>query len=150
MAENQPQYRRILVSTDFSPASQAAIPYANRLALTHGAQILLAHVVAQPPYLPYGFSVDEVPIEDAPLIEKLEGHLQATAELFDSEVEVTTKLLRGVAHEELTGMVEAEDIDLIVMSTSGHSGLERFFLGSVVEKVIRSAKCPVMVVPPGE
>lgn len=64
--------------------------------------------------------------------------------------EVTTHVDRGVAHTQILALVEEEDADLIVMGTHGRSGLERYLLGSVTEKVIREASVPVLAVEPLE
>jgi nucleotide-binding universal stress UspA family protein len=61
-------------------------------------------------------------------------------------VKVTARVLRGVAHSAITQAAAAERADLIVLGTHGLSGLSRFLLGSVAQKVIATAPCPVMTV----
>ena len=57
------------------------------------------------------------------------------------------RILFGRPAESIAGAAVEEDIDLIVMATHGHGGIKRFFFGSVTERVVRQADCPVLVVP---
>lgn len=61
-------------------------------------------------------------------------------------VTVTTTIERGIPHEEILAYADANDVDVIVMGTHGRTGLNRFLIGSVTEKVIRSADVPVLVI----
>ena len=64
-----------------------------------------------------------------------------------SAVPVTQHLIQGAAHREIARLAAASASDLIVMGTHGRTGIKRFFLGSVAERVVRTAACPVLVVP---
>jgi universal stress protein A len=144
------EYKRILVPTDFSESSKVAIKHAEYLARAEVAQILLAHVLVQSPYHPSGFTIEEIPIQEAPLVKLIEDKLATFAKEFQGDIEVRTVLRRGSAYDQITALAEEEDIDVIVMASQGHSGIERFFLGSVAEKILRRAPCPVVTVPAPE
>jgi Universal stress protein UspA and related nucleotide-binding proteins len=62
------------------------------------------------------------------------------------DIQITLKTEEGSPADAILKTVEKEDVDLVVMGTSGKHGLDRFLLGSVTEKVVRSAKCPVLAV----
>lgn len=135
----------ILFATDFSPHSDAALPYA--LAITHqfGAKLYGAHVLSSSDYL---FVAPEV----WPTLAQQEEQLQQ---------EALTRLedqLRGVPHEVLSGvgdvwdvlsrLIGEHDIDLLVVGTHGRTGARRLLMGSIAEKIFRLASCPVLTVGP--
>jgi|YelNatPaOPRAMG01_1025707.scaffolds.fasta_scaffold54047_2 nucleotide-binding universal stress UspA family protein len=138
--------KKILWTTDFSPASNASLPYALALARRYESTIYLAHVVVPHPY-------PLVSPEAAPYVEGLnEAAEKRLAEIAKGEG------LKGVGHEVLLGhgevaeevnkMVKDHQIDLLVLATHGRRGLRRFLLGSVAEEVWRTAECPVLTVGP--
>ncbi|MFW6385169.1 MAG: universal stress protein, partial [Halodesulfurarchaeum sp.] len=63
-----------------------------------------------------------------------------------ADVDVSTSLERGVPHKKIVEYVDDHDIDLVVMGTHGRTGLDRFLIGSVTEKVLRSADVPLLIV----
>ena len=71
---------------------------------------------------------------------------QSDAESKIEDVKITLKTEEGSPAESILKTIEKENIDLVVMGTSGKHGLDRFLLGSVTEKVVRSSKCPVLAV----
>jgi nucleotide-binding universal stress UspA family protein len=139
--------RRILVPTDFSALSRAALESCMALFKNDSAVTLtLAHVVECPP-APWavnsGQSVDTT----------LENRVSAAAkELlrlksnYGDEVKLETCVLAGSPAHALCELAEAEDFDLIALSSHGHTGLARTFIGSVAERVVQDARCPVLVV----
>lgn len=140
----------ILVPTDFSDASRAALAVATDLCRIHGARLVLAHVVvsALPALLPdvAGFRYDE--IADA-----LGERAQASLPEFFPEAErgaipVSFRIAHGVPHQEICRLAEEERADLIVIATHGRSAALHLLLGSVTDKVVRRACCPVLVVRP--
>jgi nucleotide-binding universal stress UspA family protein len=142
--------RRILCPTDFSDVSLRAEAYAAALASHYEATLHLLHVDPPLPLMaPYG----EVPV-DIRLFE--EQRAQAVADLAaaktraqTSGITVETSLRGGHAAREILEVVRDQSADLVVLGTHGRSGVEHLLLGSVAEKVLRKAPCPVLVVPPG-
>jgi universal stress protein A len=142
------EIHRILAPTDFSEHSQQAIQYARELAQTFGATLVVVHVVELPPY----------PIEGLPpsqlggtLLEDLEQ--QATSDLAqvlanEGEVTVVRRVVVGIPYRRIVEVAADEKIDLIVMATHGRTGFSHLFMGSVAEKVVRTAPCPVLTIRP--
>ncbi|MEZ5965736.1 MAG: universal stress protein [Planctomycetota bacterium] len=141
--------RRILVPTDFSLPAQKALRYAIEFAKRFEAEILLVHVV-EPPAYAAAFA------RGGPVQETEEQ--RRAYEWFDSQLENQGKeeipdaipqrriLLKGAASAEIALCAAREDADLIVMATSGRSGLKDVILGSTAERVLRKSPCPVMTV----
>lgn len=144
------EFTRILCPIDFSDASIRALTYATALAGWYEARLDVLHVVA-------GF-------EDTQLAER-SGH---TGERFTpvSRDDVLSEIGRAIdaagaagvvsatitqegrAHQVIADCARARSVDLMVMGTHGRSGFNRLLLGSVTEKVLRTAPCPVLTVPP--
>ena len=136
------ELRRILVPVDGSESADSALDHAVSLAKAAGAEIHLLSVV-DPYVLSTVVERKEVEVE-------LEGVVQdAAARVRDADVEVSTTVEVGFPHEEILDAVADEEIDLIVMGTHGRSGLQRFVLGSVAEKVVRLSPVPVLTVRTG-
>jgi nucleotide-binding universal stress UspA family protein len=137
----------ILLATDFSEVSRAALGYACNLARSYGSKIFVTHVVPPEPYL-------TVPLEPIPVDLDLfwNREKQNMAEF------VAAKALEEIPHEDILQRGELWDvisyvidrhmIDLIVAGTHGRKGLKKVVLGSVAEKIYRQAKCPVLTVRP--
>lgn len=143
------QFTKILCPIDFSDASIRALTYAAALAKWHGAQLHVVHVVP---------AADEglVVAVDGGLVEpRRPASLEATARELGRVIdtvgatgaapEVITEA--GRTHELIVQRARADAADLIVMGTHGRSGFNRLLLGSVTEKVLRTAPCPVLTVP---
>ena len=130
----------ILVPTDFSPTSDAALRYAGQLALTFGAHLHLLHVPGRT-----GEHMEaDYPIEQfgAP-VARLESFF-AASEL--ERLHPTYAIRVGTPAEEIAVYAESLGIDLIVMGTHGRTGLAHTVMGSVAEHVARTAPCPVLLV----
>lgn len=142
-----PDFRKILVPTDFSEPSERALETAIALAKTVGGEIHLIHTYPAHPVLwPYV----------APLPEALDLDLRAAAQprlsewsqrVADAGLRVVEHLVPGVAAEVIAGHAHDLHVDLVVMGTRGLGGLKHVLLGSVTERVIQLAPCPVMAVP---
>ena len=140
------QLKKILVPIDFSECSKKALRYAIALAKQHGADIRLLYVV--PPHYPAAEDnvADYVRLE-ADLRAGGEKQLaELAAEEVRSEVHTDTLARIGVPAEQIIAVARKWPSDLIVISTHGHTGLKHVFLGSVAEKIVRQAPCPVLVV----
>jgi nucleotide-binding universal stress UspA family protein len=141
-------YRRILVPTDFSEQSERAWTTARRLARALGAEVLLAHVVVEAPLFgesPWSMGrVTEVYESGRAWGEKTLEEWAAAARA--EGVTVRTVLRSGVPHREIVALAAEEQADLIVIGTHGRGGVDRALLGSVADRVIRLASCPVLSV----
>jgi nucleotide-binding universal stress UspA family protein len=137
--------RNILVPIDFSDASLYALRHAKELALTHGAQITLLHVVEEVVY-PSAYGIEPANLPGPQVIDRVEANLAdlARTEIGYEHVEVQASL--GYAPSTLLDYTEEHDVDLITIATHGRSGLERMLLGSVTERVVRRAPAPAFVV----
>jgi nucleotide-binding universal stress UspA family protein len=133
--------KRILVPTDFSEASDAALKYGIGLAQTFGARLYLLHV---PGETGVNFEADfpMVQFENATR-ERLET-LVSPRDLITLRPEYALRL--GAPSDEIVRYAGSRDIDLIVMGTHGRSGVSHVLMGSVAEKVVRAAPCPVLTV----
>ena len=140
-------FQRIVVPTDFSDCSQEAWSMAKRLAAA-GGELILAHVLTEIPRFGEGF----LNVQSASEIEAAD-HKWATASLADwiakARVEGLTAratLRTGVPDQEIVGLARDERADLIVIGTHGRGGMDRLLLGSVADRVVRLAPCPVLTV----
>jgi universal stress protein A len=141
---------RILVPTDFSTASELALDYATSLALQFGASVHLLHVVEDPfvagawtPEL-YIASISTV---RASLIDDAAARLASLHPAFERNgLKVTSEVMVGSPGPAIRDVAERQRADLVVMGTHGRSGMAHLLLGSVAEKVIRQASCPVLTV----
>lgn len=133
------EIRHILAPTDFSESSKQATDYAFALAQRFGATLSLLHVIEPPVYSIRLY----LPLEE------LEQHArQELARLLPeaeaAHVEVTRLVELGPPYQKIVEMAAAEKVDLIVMATQGRTGLSHLVLGSVAERVVRLALCPVL------
>jgi nucleotide-binding universal stress UspA family protein len=141
--------RTILVPTDFSQCSLAGTEYAAFLAKKLNATLRLFH--AMYPYTNYVF-VDRAGVRLSGLAEAVEKtarqEMDALKQMdFLRGLLVQTELLPGLAVDEICAAAGEPDVDLIVTSTHGRTGLKHALIGSVAEHVVRYAKRPVLVVP---
>ncbi len=140
---------RILVPTDFSKHSTNALRYAAAFAEKFGAELYLLHVVQDLAlFIPEAVSVAP-PI--APPVEQMTAAVRAALEkvVRDANLQgltVHTDVREGTPFYEIIQAAKEKDVDLIIMGTHGHSGLAHVLLGSVTEKVVRKAPCPVLTV----
>jgi nucleotide-binding universal stress UspA family protein len=141
--------RKILVPTDFSPASDEAIDVALSIAKLASAEILLQHVYQLPTYaFPDGVVV-ATPDVMGDILSSIKRHMDAAeGRVRAAGVKVSKVTDEGAAWSEIVRRAEKEKYDLIVMGTHGRAGLAHLFLGSVAERVIRKAPCPVVTVRP--
>ena len=137
-------YDEILVPTDGSEAAEAAIEHALELAGQYGGRIHGLYVVdtsiAASADVGSEVLIDSLEKEGETALERLSDRVAA------ADVPMTTETVRGNPHRQIVSYVEDHDIDLVVMGTHGRSGVERFLLGSVTERVVRSCDAPVLVV----
>ena len=147
-------FTRILVPTDFSEPSDAALDYAKALAEKFGASLHLLHVF-EDPFATGAFAAEmyaPVPPDtrDA-MIADAKAHLVERVPDTDSaRFFATTEVVTGLSARAIVDYAIANDIDLIVMGTHGRGGLAHLFMGSVAERVVRTAPCPVLTVHSAE
>lgn len=140
-----PGMKRILVTTDFSDASRQAFPVACELARRLGASLTLAYVF--PTTLPAELSHIGIIIEQRGRAAEARQRLARFRERelpMNQPIDLVI-LEGGPAHEICTFARDAE-MDLILTATHGHTGLKHLWLGSTVERIVRHAPCPVLVV----
>ncbi len=140
------EIRRILCPTDFSDCSGRAFAHAVAIAQWHDATITLFHVWARP----HGVSGVRQPF--AVGWENEDAAVAAMKQFAETEVGTTVPLQfdigEGSVAAQIVANAAAMPADLIVLGTHGRSGFDRLVLGSVTEKVLRKAGCPVLTVPP--
>ncbi|WP_327052114.1 universal stress protein [Halomicrococcus gelatinilyticus] len=137
-------YDRILIPTDGSDGSGAAVDSGFDLARQCDASVHLLYVVDDDVYGHYA-GVDAIENAEPALEEQGERVLSAAAAEADG-VDVTTEIVRGHPHEEILACADDVDADLVVMGTEQHTGEYRRLLGSVTERVVRMSDGPVHVV----
>ncbi|HII79636.1 MAG TPA: universal stress protein [Methanosarcina sp.] len=148
---NSEFYRNIVIATDGSENTQRAISYGIEIAKLSGAIVHAIYVVDTSSFSSIPMSTEggwEAMYE----ILKKEGKKAVSAVKDQGEaagVEVREVVLEGHPTNEIIEFSETNNVDLIVMGTLGKTGIDRFLLGSVAEKVVRSSKVPVMVVRSG-
>jgi universal stress protein A len=141
--------KTILCPVDFSDSSEAALEVALGLAARLGSEIELVHVIQPPIYVGW----EDSPAGLAATAEMLEVSRDRTKQQLDvlvtkfgsRGIKLAATILEGVPHHEIAERSKA--VDLVVMGTHGRTGLPHLLLGSVAERVVRMAVCPVMTVP---
>ncbi|HZR45661.1 MAG TPA: universal stress protein [Candidatus Manganitrophaceae bacterium] len=136
---------RILVPTDFSDCSVAALDYAVALAKPFNADLILVHVIEPFPYnvidgltfVDYGARLAS---ETQALLDRL------SKRALKEKLSVATRLTEGIPFREIINMAKREKADLIVIGTHGRTGMTHLITGSVAERVVRLAPCPVVTV----
>jgi universal stress protein A len=140
-------FRKILAPTDFSDPSYGALKSANELALHFGSKLYVVHVVPLIPVTPTTTdpAAFNIPLYQQGLQISYEKLLNEVVDKWVSnKLSVQPKVLHGDAAHEIVRIADEEKIDLIVISTHGETGLSHLIFGSVAEKVVRLAPCPVL------
>jgi len=139
---------KIVVGTDFSDIADTAVDYTVDLAAQVGAFVTLVHAYELPMYsFPDGVVVSSADAADK-LTTLARERLDATVVRYkDRGVSVKSVLRMGPAWEELNNVAAEEAADLIVVGTHGRRGFSRVVLGSVAERMVRTATRPLIVVP---
>lgn len=144
--------RRVLLPIDFSGCGNFALPYAASISKATGAAIICIHVV-EPivPAVSYSGLAEPMPIAD--ITEQLEDSAERELpQITDCDelhgLNVEEVIVHGDAAAEIVRVAEEQDVDLIVISSHGRTGIGRIIFGSTAEAVVRHAHCPVLVVKP--
>ena len=152
--------KKILTPTDLSSFSASGVRYACNLAKALGAEVIVAHAVSTSEFTSHATSL-KITTSGAgadDLIGKLVEHQKQQLRQFcehhlasvSADLNVQELVEMGDPHTLIVNWARDKAADLIVMSTHGRSGLPRMILGSVTEKVLRSAACPVLAIPSHE
>ena len=147
VSEKKAGYKKILVPVDFSACSREGLRYAIRFAGRFGAKLVVLHVVSLP------YSSELYGVYQPPLLagEVRKGAVRRMPKFLKTielgGVKVQTAITRGSPVPEICSFAAKKDVDLVITSTHGLSGLKHISTGSVAEQVVRHASCPVLVVP---
>lgn len=135
----------ILAPIDFSDYSKNALKYAAEFAKGFNAKLYLLYVV-EPMIYPADFSMGQIaiPSTDIDLHRRAEEELVNLAKTIDAGLEIETLIRTGKPFVEINETAKEKDIDLIIIATHGHTGVEHLLFGSTAEKVVRKAPCPVL------
>jgi len=142
-------FRKILVPTDYSELSLAALDYARSFSEVFGAQIYLLHTLDTIPVL----ALDTMDLTTETVIYETEKNAKSDLHHFViTRIGTVPNLIevvrRGIAEDQIVQFTREEGIDLIVMATHGRSGIAHVLLGSVAEKVVQHSLVPVLTVKP--
>jgi nucleotide-binding universal stress UspA family protein len=141
------EIRKILVPTDFSAHADIAAEFAVGLAQKFGAEICFLHVYDIPTYVLPDGAILPAPDVVGNLISDVEDNLERVRARYAAEgVRVSVEMRQGVPLPQIVKFAQDYESDLIVMGTHGRTGIEHFLIGSVAEKVVRKAPCPVLTV----
>jgi nucleotide-binding universal stress UspA family protein len=140
-------FENILFPTDFTVASDTALPFALAFARWYGARIIVAHAV--PPPVPLTIPLEPVPVEMDAQWQEAQGLVDRLAH---SECLQGTRnaviLEQGRVWSVLSDAIRKHSVDLIVLGTHGRQGLKKLVLGSSAEEIFRHAACPVLTIGP--
>lgn len=141
---------KILYPTDFSELSTCALRYARDLAETFNAKLHVIYVVDEAYQYWVAMGPNTIPVGPSPqdLRQLAEQQMSSflAEQLGDAKFPVVSQVLQGRPFAEITRYARQQSIDLIVIATHGRGGLTHMLLGSVTEKVVRKAPCPVLTV----
>ncbi len=138
------QINRILCATDFSDFAKDVVGYGITLASEFHAKLYVCHVIDFPAVATYGEAVVS-PFENQ---NRFTGYARREIErlMGDTTVEYEPLITIGTTTEEISRLADEHLADLVITATHGRSGLKRFFLGSVTERLMRSLPCPLLVI----
>lgn len=144
------RFKHVLTATDLSPESFEAVLHAVELAARDEAELTICYV---PPTIEMTYShitpSDEMLAMEKQIREAGEGRLESwIEENLGAQATVSVAIGDGNPHEEIVRIATEVGASVIVMATHGHRGVSRALLGSITDRVLRDAPCPVLVVPP--
>ena len=144
--DHVPTISRVLAPVDLSDQSEMVLDHAAALADAYAAPLDLLHVVEEAAY-PTVYGIDPL----TPSLPDVQDRAREALETLAARIDIGTDMvhahvLSGYAARDIVEFAEENASDLIVMATHGRTGLERFLIGSVAEKVVRRAPCPVFTI----
>jgi nucleotide-binding universal stress UspA family protein len=141
-------FNKIVVPLDGSPLAEQALPTALALATAFDSEIYLIHIVTNYLVPPYGIdyqlgeSFRDVALREShDYLTKIKANLQA-----DYPGPVETRVIEGLVAENILDFADYQSADVIIMGTHGRSGIGRWVFGSIAERVLRAAPCPVLLI----
>lgn len=135
----------ILIPIDFSESNQQALEYVAALREKFPAKVTLLHVME--PFIGYGSELSIIPADVEMGRERgADARLKEMAAAWTGRFPSTTVCISGKPWQTICDWALENNVDLIIMSTHGYSGLLHMWLGSVAERVVQKAPCPVLVV----
>lgn len=140
------ELRKILIPIDFSDYSLNALEYAKLLAEKFNAELILLNVVE-----PVVFTADltmgqVIPSIENELYQKSEEKVKELVDSLRDKFNVRGVVKVGKPHVEIIELAKSEGVDLIIIGSHGHTGVEHLLFGSTAEKVIRKSTCPVLII----
>jgi len=137
--------RKILMPVDFSENSRVALDWAMSIANKLGAKVILFHAMETSDF------IKELAEQEDDVLSRVKSgaamQLQQFADKYnDKKISVAASIDEGKPFVKIIEAAKSYDVDLIVMGTHGRTGLRQTLIGSVAEKVVRKAPCPVMIV----
>jgi nucleotide-binding universal stress UspA family protein len=150
------QVKKILAPTDLSELSRAGVRYTLEHAASTGTEVIVYNVVGYQEVRPYyGFDVGYAPEETLAVEELVEEHRRHLAEFLRKnffeligKAKIRQEVDVGTPYLKIVEKAAAENVDMIIISTHGRTGFIHALIGSVAEKVVRLATCPVFTVRP--
>jgi nucleotide-binding universal stress UspA family protein len=142
----EPDISKVLVPIDFSDYSKSALKYAVNFVKHFQAHLYLIYVV-EPVIYPPDFSMGQIaiPSVDLEMDKRAIDELDKLAKQeIPSEIKVKSIVKTGKPFIEIIETAHEENVDLIIIATHGHTGMEHILFGSTAEKVVRKAPCPVL------
>lgn len=137
--------KKILVPIDFTPSSNSALILASNMAAVHGSEVILLHVVEPSAPMVEFFTDEDLTEKKKSMAIKLLDR-QIASQQNDAEVPMSKMIVSGKPYKEILRAAEELMVETIVMGTWGTHAVENDMIGSNVNKVVRSAKCPVVTV----
>ncbi len=144
-------YRKILVPLDGSDLAEAVLPHVEMLAKANGSEVIVLRVAVNPAYQfamtepsIVGVLVSDMEAESEKYLKRVSEQLKAHG------ISVTSEMVEGSTADCILKVAEEKGADLIAMSTHGRSGVARWLIGSVADRVVRTAKVPVLLVRPAQ
>ncbi len=143
-------FKKILCPTDFSEPSRQAVTVAKELAYHFKSELCIVHIVSPVPVIPFAEGIpstfdtrsyqQELEVSSRKALEEVVHQLES------NQVSSRLIMLQGDPAQQIIDLADEEKPDLLVLATQGKSGWERLIFGSVTEKVMRLAQCPVLLV----
>ena len=143
--------KKILVPTDFSEYADKALQKALDIAKEAGSEILLFHVVHddfQTCVVDYCFTSNEIEAIKKRVFEAATENMKKALDKYplSKEVKISTEVRNGIPYEEILKLQAEKGIDLIVIASHGRSALTAYLMGNVASRVLKKAKCEVLLV----
>ncbi|WP_459937655.1 universal stress protein [Desulfonatronum parangueonense] len=143
------EMKKILCAIDFSEVSPMVAEYAHSLSKAFGAEVILLYSAPSlNQYVSFHVPPNSIETFVGEIVTGAEQSMEAFISQHLPDVNVTGRVVSGYAAEEIVKCADEENVDMIVMGTHGRKGIDRILFGSVAEKVVKAANCPVLTLRP--